>query len=109
MLILSIGYPGWVLRWDFDQPFTILSSGTGYWGGSPAGSLWKEPGDVLAANEGHGALRFNGTFTSISWTADPEWWSGFTVGTAVPEPGEMALAAGVTLVGFGTWRRIRRA
>jgi hypothetical protein len=96
MLVLSLGQPSVIVQYDFAQPFTILSSGNGYWGGNPSGSLSQLPGDILSGEEGHGAIQFNGTFSSISWTAAPyENWHGFTIGFVVPEPST------VMLLGFG--------
>ena len=40
MAIVSLGRPDQTVRYLFDQPFTVLSSGHGYWGGNPAGSLF---------------------------------------------------------------------
>jgi len=97
MLILSQGQPGLPVNYDFDQDFSILSSGRGYWGGSSAGSLFEQAGDVLRGVEGHGAIQFIGTFTEITWSVNPaENWHGFTVGVAVPDGG-LTLA----LLGFG--------
>jgi hypothetical protein len=34
MAIVSLGQPGTRTTYDFDSPFTIVSQGVGYWGGS---------------------------------------------------------------------------
>ncbi|MBI2815668.1 MAG: hypothetical protein HYX72_01890 [Acidobacteria bacterium] len=65
----------------FNAPFTVLSSGCGYWG---CGNLVFGTGNVLSSNgEGHGTIMFPGTFTSISFQQNGgEYWRGFTVGIA---------------------------
>ncbi len=77
--IVSLGNNGLTATYAFNAPFNILSFGPGYFGGP--GTLTQLPGNVLSGVEGHGAIQFKGTFTSLHWT-DPtyEYWSGFTVG-----------------------------
>lgn len=78
MALVSLGAPGNPITYDFDSPFTIVSQGAGYWGGSDT-ALEQQDGDVLWGEEGHGTIRFLGTFDSFSWTApSPESWHGFT-------------------------------
>lgn len=80
MAIVSLGAPGTPTTYDFDSPFTIVSQGVGYWGGSST-ALAQLPGDVLEGSEGHGTIRFTGTFSTFSWTVPtPEGWHGFTFG-----------------------------
>lgn len=106
MAIVSLGTPSVIVDYDFDRPFTIVSQGTGYWGGTSS-SLAQLPGDVLRGMEGHGTIRFNGTFDSFSWSvAQGEFWHGFNYGIrtterlepTIPEPGSLAL---LTLVVMG--------
>lgn len=77
----------------FDQDFEILSQGgqggnaCGYWG---CGVVTKNIVDLgngqfeyqlLGSGEPHGALRFTGTFSQVSWRSlTNEYWNGFTVG-----------------------------
>lgn len=78
LAVVSLGRPALAVKYLFDAPFEVLSSGNGYWGG---GAFVKEGSSTLVGNEGHGAIRFTGTFAAISWTvSNPENWHGFTVG-----------------------------
>ena len=108
LAIASLGRASRPVRYLFNEPFQVLSSGPGFWGGP--GTLTGS-GNVLTGIEGHGAIQFQGTFSSLSWNApDAEFWHGFTLGVsdaaAVPEP--MTLM----LTGFGVavaaWRRRSR-
>jgi hypothetical protein len=98
--IVSLGNSGPPIRYEFDSPFDVLSFGRGYWGG---GTLAELPGNVLQGREGHGVIQFQGTLSSISWTAPiAENWHGFTVGAkeTVPEP--TTLLGLLFLGGLGT-------
>ena len=78
MAVLSLGSSGRPTTYNFDSPFTIVSRGTGFWGGN-VNTLQQLPGNVLLGNEGHGTLKFLGTFDTFSWTVPtPETWHGFT-------------------------------
>jgi len=114
MAIVSLGQPGVQVDYDFDRPFSIVSQGTGYWGGGPA-SLSQQPGDILRGFEGHGTIRFNGTFNTFSWTAPlGESWHGFTYGIRTTEAIEPTIPEPTTFVHFAigccamttaAWRR----
>jgi outer membrane autotransporter protein len=88
MAILSLGSTSGGITYEFDAPFTILNNGPGFFGDGPLTQL---SDTVLEGQEGHGIIRFSGTFTSISWTMPTaEFWHGFQIGIAglaAPAPG----------------------
>jgi hypothetical protein len=85
MAIVSLGRAGLAVDYNFDSPFSIVSQGTGYWGGTST-SLTQLSGDVLRGTEGHGTIRFNGTFSTFSWVVPvTEYWHGFTYGIRTTE------------------------
>ncbi len=85
MAVVSLGQSSVSTTYDFDSPFTIVSQGRGYWGGT-ATSLSQLPEDVLRGTEGHGTIQFVGTFSTFSWTVPtPENWHGFTFGIRTTE------------------------
>ncbi|HWY85335.1 MAG TPA: Ig-like domain-containing protein, partial [Gemmataceae bacterium] len=87
--IVSLGGSGFSASYNFNEPFSILGSGVGYWG-SP-GTLFQSPGNILIGAEGDGTIQFQGTYSSISWTVPTkEYWSGFTIG--IPDAGHPPLA-----------------
>lgn len=80
MAIVSLGSSRYVITYDFDAPFTIVSQGVGYWGGGED-ALTELPDDVLEGADGHGTIQFLGTFSTFSWVVpEPETWHGFTFG-----------------------------
>ncbi len=111
MAVLSIGRTNLPVEYLFDADFEIVNSGCGFWGGSCAGSLFEEPGNVLRGVEGHGVIQFQGTFTELNFSTNPaEFWHGFTIGIAgvadIPEPGLFALLS-FALFGLGLAGRKR--
>jgi hypothetical protein len=94
MAILSLGQFAVPTTYDFDSPFVIVSQGVGYFGGS-ATALRTLPDDVLEGSEGHGTIKFTGTFETFSWTVPtPEAWHGFTFGIRTTERLEPTEEAG---------------
>lgn len=121
----------------FDRDFELLSVGgvdgnaCGYWGcGTSTKQIVDIGGGVLeyrliGTGEPHGALRFAGTFSQVSWRSmSNEYWNGFTLGVqgtavevcetnpdlpgcdVIPVPEPLALALfGLGLTGLGMTRR----
>jgi len=95
----------------FDRPFTVVSTGAGFWGN---GSLAPNVGNTgfTGVGELHGVIKFSGAVTSLTFTDTSENWHGFTIGigqpgvAVVPEPQSWAmLIAGFGLVGAAMRRR----
>lgn len=99
MDICSMGRTYLPVQYRFNQSFSILSNGYGYWG---SGTLTDLGGNVLEGAEAHGTIQFSGLVSSIIWEATPdEDWHGVTVGI-VPEP------ASIAALGLGAMMILRR-
>ena len=103
--LFSVGQGGVPVTFNFlggSTAFSILSQGTGHWGG---GSLIQS-GNSVTGIEGNGLIQFTGTYTDISFTTpNNEYYYGATVGS-VPEPETYALfMAGLGVMGFIARRR----
>jgi hypothetical protein len=91
MAVLSLGGIA-PASFDFGiQPFTILTSGPGFFGAvrQPLAQV----GNVLSGWEAYGVIQFAGTLTTLTFTMPvAENWTGFTIGVPVglvppiPEP-----------------------
>ncbi|SHN43165.1 PEP-CTERM protein-sorting domain-containing protein [Duganella sacchari] len=107
LVMFSVGQGGLPVSFQFQNgSFSILAQGTGHWGG---GSL-TQSGMTVTGLEGNGLLKFQGTYTDISFiTPNGEYYYGATVGgltAAVPEPATYAmLLAGLALAGVAARRR----
>lgn len=119
MDVTTLGSGGTPATYVFDAPFTILSQGpTCCWG---SGSLTQLASNIIEGREGAGALQFDGTYSTFSWTMpNSEYWHAFTFGirttlaiepddpTNVPEPSSVALI-GLGLAGLVAMRRKKKA
>jgi hypothetical protein len=81
MPVLSLGSPSIPAVYDFDRPFDVVSTGVGHFSQGVLRTFEERDGDVLFGQEGHGTIRFIGTFSEFSWTVPaPETWHGFQFG-----------------------------
>jgi hypothetical protein len=111
--VWSLGQPGFVASFTFDQTPTFEAGGPNSdFGGVPLSVV----GNVVSGNEANGVVQFTGTLSSITWTNTPENFYAFTVGTAgledltpVPEPTTLLLVS-TTAAGLGLarWRQRRK-
>lgn len=107
--------------YQFDRDFTILSTGSGFFG---SGTLTKEDAGggifrLIGSGEPHGVIQFQGTFTSVTWNSlSNEFWNGFTIGVTgvappppsgvAPEPASALLLAPALPVIVALRRRRRK-
>ena len=96
MAFVSVGSVSTGVSYNFDQPFTLLSEGWGWYGDGS----WTQSGNSFTGFEAHGAIQFDGWVSSISWNNDvAEFWHGFTVGVTKVQP--VPVPAAVWLFGSG--------
>jgi hypothetical protein len=110
MLINSLGPGDGGVSYVFNQPFTLLSAGQGYWGGTATSLV--ASGDTLTGYEGAGAIEFLGDFSTISWLTGGQYggenWNGFTIGAVtnqVPDGGATLGFLGLSLSCLWGFRR----
>ncbi|QMW23527.1 PEPxxWA-CTERM sorting domain-containing protein [Sandaracinobacteroides saxicola] len=101
--VISLGRTNVPTQWTFGAPVSIVDQGQGFFGNG----VFTLSGNSVTAGEAHGILRLTGTFTSVTLRTDTtEFWSGLTIGTAVPEPATWAMMIlGFGLVGASLRRR----
>lgn len=103
MLLVSLGQPSVLTTYTFQEPFTVLSDGPGWWGGP---GLLVQNGNALTGIEGDGAIQFVGSYTSISFAGStPEYWNGFTIGVPVPDGSSSAWLLSGVMMGLGLLKR----
>jgi len=114
MAISSLGagaigiVPAATAVYDFYQPFTLLNTGPGFFGGN-ATTMTAPTMYELSGTEGNGIIAFTGSFNSITWTAPTfENYQEITVGdpNPSPEPAGWSLAlGGFVMIGAARFRR----
>jgi hypothetical protein len=106
--IWSLGAPRSPASFTFNATPTFEAGGAnGQFGGGPI----TVSGNSVSGQEGNGVVQFTGSFKSISWTDTPEFYYGFTVGTAgpIPEPSAyVLLSLGLGLLGVAVRRAAAR-
>lgn len=96
MAFVSVGQTNTGVSYNFDQSFTLLSEGEGFYGDG----YWTQSGSSFTGYEAHGAIQFDGWVSSISWDNDvAEFWHGFTIGVTEVQP--VPVPAAVWLFGTG--------
>lgn len=105
LALVSVGQPGYGVTYDFGaSSFSVVSFGPNYWGYGG----YSTSGNKFTGTEFNGVLQFAGTYSSLSFTTDPnENWHGFNVGatSAVPEPSTyLAGMSALGMLGLFGWR-----
>ena len=108
MALVSVGRGGLPVTYNFEDDFTVVSSGSNHWGYHS----YSVSGDDFIGREYNGILSFDGIFNSISFvTEQDEYWHGFNFSSdslaqtaSVSEPASFALL-GLGLLGLGAARR----
>ena len=111
--LVSLGGGG-NISYNFDQAFTILSQGRGYFGGCSTCLSADSTNTILSGTEGYGVVEFTGNVSSITWTTTGnEYWNGFTVGaldiapSTTPEPGTWMFLLSSAPIAFLARRKLQ--
>lgn len=93
--LVSVGSLATAVTYNFNSPFTVISSGPNLWGYGGYSVI----GNNFTGTEYNGVLKFSGTFSSLTFSVSPaEYWHGFNFGVAdaapVPEPSTLLLLGG---------------
>jgi len=93
MALVSVGQTNNGVTYDFNDDFSLTSSGNNYWGYGG----YTINGDDFTGNEFNGVLDFSGEFDAITFSTNPfENWHGFNFSSnllaiEVPEPSPLFL------------------
>ena len=106
--LVSVGNSGQPVSYNFNTPFSVITSGQNYWGYNG----YTVSGNSFTGIEYNGILQLQGTFTAITFSIAPnENWHGFNFGTGtaspVPEPATLFLF-GTGLAGLAGIRRKKK-
>ncbi len=104
--LVSVGSAWRSVTYSFDTPFTVISTGSNFWGYGG----YSVSGNDFTGIEFNGILQFQGTYSSFSFDIlQPEGWHGFNLGVAdaaspIPEPSTILLL-GSGLAGLAGFRQ----
>lgn len=96
LALVSVGQSGVPVKYIFNNPFTVLTTGENRWGGPPLKDRYTVTGNTFSGREYNGILAFQGTFNELEFKIENyENWHSFNVGAEapVPEPSSMIFGA----------------
>ena len=103
--LVSVGQPSLAVTYSFPTGSSpsVVSSGPNLWGYTG----YSVSGDAFTGNEFNGVLQLTGTYSSLTFTINPdENWHAFNIGVgAVPEPSTYLAGLGALgMLGMFGWR-----